>query len=228
MVHIPAGTFMMGGADGDEDERPPHEVTLSGYSMDRTEVTVGAYAECVTAGACRSPDTGHLWNWGIAGKEEHPVNGVSWHDARAYCGWRGARLPSEAEWEYGARGRDGRRYPWGNEEPSDARLQWSGACGGGNCSGGTAAVGTHPGGRSAFGLDDMGGNVWEWVSDRYAEYRPGGVRDPSAPAFGEVVVARGGSWNDYLGAMVRATNRSWMLATFRGVNIGFRCARGAR
>ncbi|MCA9579116.1 MAG: SUMF1/EgtB/PvdO family nonheme iron enzyme, partial [Myxococcales bacterium] len=179
---------------GDADERPVHEVTLSSYYMDRTEVTVSAYGECVRAGRCRTPMTGNYFTWGASGKEQHPVTGVSWDDAVAYCGWRGGRLPTEAEWEYGARGSDGRVYPWGNEGPSDRRLQWSGGCGGFGCSGGTAAVGSHASGRSPFGLEDMSGNVWEWVSDWYGAYPSGAVRDPSGPTSGDGRVLRGGSW----------------------------------
>ncbi|MCB9660287.1 MAG: SUMF1/EgtB/PvdO family nonheme iron enzyme [Sandaracinaceae bacterium] len=226
---------------GDDDERPVHEVTLSSYYMDRTEVTVSAYGECVRAGRCAARSAvdwpgisaadrtfySQYCNWGVSGREAHPMNCVSWDDAVAYCGWRGGRLPTEAEWEYGARGSDGRVYPWGNEGPSDRRLQWSGGCGGFGCSGGTAAVGSHASGRSPFGLEDMSGNVWEWVSDWYGAYPSGAVRDPSGPTSGDGRVLRGGSWLYSDAAGVRSANRFWYEASNRNVNVGFRCARGA-
>ena len=229
MVWIPGGTFQMGSASGGEDdERPAHAVTLSGYYMDRTEVTVSAYGACVSAGRCRTPLSGTFYTWGEAGKERHPVNGVSWDDAVAYCGWRGARLPTEAEWEYAARGSDGRTYPWGNGAPTNSRLQWSGDCGGTACAGGTTPVGTHSAGRSPFGLEDMAGNVWEWVSDWKGGYPSGAVRDPSGATSGQYRVLRGGSWESGFAAWgVRSASRWATAASHRNFGVGFRCARGA-
>ncbi|MCA9532391.1 MAG: SUMF1/EgtB/PvdO family nonheme iron enzyme [Myxococcales bacterium] len=233
MVYIPAGTFMMGNPSGGEDERPVHEVTLSAYYMDRTEVTVRAYGQCVTEGACSIPDSGGggMYNWGVPARDEHPVNGVHWLDGQAYCIWRAGqvgRLPTEAEWEYAARGRDGRAYPWGNDAPSARLLQWSGGCGQPFCAGGTAPVGTHAAGRSVFGLEDMAGNVSEWVSDWHGGYPEGHVRDPMGPAAGGARVLRGGSWEMSHPGAVSVTLRGQGVATSRAAYAGFRCARDAQ
>jgi len=115
MAWIPAGTFMMGSKYGD-DELPIHEVFLDRYAIDVYEVTNERYKECVTAGACNKPGGSY---YGNAQYDDHPVVYVSWNDAEAYCEWRGARLPSEAEWEKAARGGlEGKLYPWGDEEPT--------------------------------------------------------------------------------------------------------------
>lgn len=228
MVSIPGGTFELGSVSGGEAGEPPgRRVTLSSYWMDRTEVTVSAYGECVRAGRCRTPTTGQYYNWGESGREEHPVNGVSWDDAATYCGWAGKRLPTEAEWEYGARGSTNWLYPWGNSEPSDARLRWSGGCGSGGCAGASTAVGSHAAGRSPFGLEDMSGNVWEWVADRYAPYEGGEVTGPSGPSGEQHRVVRGGSWSDLTPGWVGSVHRGKHVAGYRGSNVGFRCARGA-
>jgi formylglycine-generating enzyme required for sulfatase activity len=234
MVYIPGGTFQMGSPEGEggSDERPQHAVTLSAYCLDRTEVTVSAYAECVAEGDCREPSRGsgrfaRYYNWGHrAERGSHPVNGVSWEDARTYCAFRSLRLPTEAEWEYAARGSDGRTYPWGPEAPTEARLPSSLHCGEWGCAGGTSAVGTHPTGASPFGVEDLAGNVWEWVSDRHGDYPSEPQTDPTGPASGRSRVYRGGSWDYGLPSYVRAAIRSWFSPSRRFDYLGFRCARG--
>ncbi len=171
MLHVPAGTFMMGADSGGEgDERPAHQVTLAGFWLDRTEVTNLEYQQCVSAEKCAPfrDDVARRFGAGPEGgfrDEAQPVVGVSFHDASSYCAFRGKRLPSEAEWERAARGDDARRYAWGNEPPS-ARL----ACFGrkpGAKGATTDPVGSHPDGRGPYGHLDLTGNVWEWTADLY-------------------------------------------------------------
>jgi len=229
-VAIPGGTFWMGLEDGDSNEKPVHKVTLSPYCMDKTEVTVAAYRACVQSGECRPPDTGVSCTWGQNGLDGHPINCVDWNQAKAYCDWTGGRLPTEAEWEFAARGNDGRKYPWGNEPPT-AQLCWGGE---GNDLGkghrhGTCPIGYYPSGASPFGVLDMAGNVSEWTADSYAPYPSEGQRDPhrSRPDTSHRVF-RGGSWGEGYPSSVRATSRSMFDFDDRCENVGFRCARGAK
>jgi formylglycine-generating enzyme required for sulfatase activity len=129
MVAIPDGTFAMGSdsKDANENERPVHPVTVKGFRLDRTEVTVGAYAQCVRAGVCSEPDAYQdergnyriFCNWKHPqNRSAHPINCVDFQQAKAFCAWAGKRLPSEEEWECAARaGSEGRTYPWGNDKP---------------------------------------------------------------------------------------------------------------
>ncbi|MBI4706179.1 MAG: SUMF1/EgtB/PvdO family nonheme iron enzyme, partial [Deltaproteobacteria bacterium] len=135
MVSIPPGTFEMGSNDGGGDEKPVHSVTVAAFEMDPTEVTVAQYRKCVSDGGCSEPSG---CNWEESGRDDHPVNCVDWQQAGAYCAWAGKRLPWEEEWEYAARGTDGRIYPWGNGAPGD-QLCWSGGSAGQRSS--TCAVG---------------------------------------------------------------------------------------
>jgi eukaryotic-like serine/threonine-protein kinase len=224
-VSIPAGPFWMGCNDAVDvecygDERPYHEVTLSEYAVDRTEVTVEAYGACVQAGTCSSPDTGESCNWNVMGHEKHPVNCVSWLDAQNYCAWAGKTLPTEAEWEKAARGSDGRRYPWGNATLTCARANYLAPC-----VRATEAVGNHPCGASPYGALDMGGNVWEWVADwfdpSYYSYSPS--NDPPGSPSGSTRGTRGGSWDDG-SRWVAASARDWADPSLRSSAYGFRCA----
>ncbi|HEU5076205.1 MAG TPA: SUMF1/EgtB/PvdO family nonheme iron enzyme, partial [Polyangiaceae bacterium] len=167
MALVPAGKFQMGADnEGEQDERPAHEVSVAAFLLDLTEVTNAAYRECVDAKICRAASTledSRLTN-GMAHvfrRPTHPVAGVSWDDAKAYCEWKGKRLPTEAEWERTARADDNRRYVWGNEEPDKKR---HGVFGGKAT---TEPVGSYPEGNSAYGHFDLAGNVWEWVADDY-------------------------------------------------------------
>ena len=214
MVRIPGGTFVTGTIPaerlgGNPAARFPHQVTINSFEMDRTEVTVTAYGTCVHAGACWVPETGDLCNWGKPDKSNHPVNCVTWYHASQYCCWAGKRLPSELEWEYAARGTDGRTYPWGNDPP-ERQLCWNR----GDTGLGTCAVGSHALGASPHGLLDMAGNVWEWTSTADNEGH-------STDSF----IIRGGSW--FFGAEwcfrvhVRGRSRSMEVID----DVGFRCAR---
>jgi formylglycine-generating enzyme required for sulfatase activity len=240
MVYVPAGEFLMGDGEGEMVELPvpPHMVYLDGYWIDRTEVTNAQYAVCVAAGACEPPSTsGSFFRERYFGEPEfddYPVIYVSWYDAEMYCTWRGARLPTEAEWERAARGDDRRTYPWG-DEPVDGALAnvCDVNCGFGWGDAGiddghadTAPVGSYPAGVSPYGALDMAGNVAEWVLDWYDEdyyALPAASENPTGPSSGENKVQRGGGWNGRpLSARV-AFNRSDPPS--RPDNgLGFRCA----
>jgi formylglycine-generating enzyme required for sulfatase activity len=154
MVRVPAGTFQMGSPEQGNWEAgyPQHEVKLSGYCIDRTEVTVKFYEGCAAAKGCSARSASSTCNQ--ADRPDHPVNCVDWKQAAAYCKWADKRLPTEAEWEYAARGTDGRAYPWGNEDPDAKRMNGSGSEDGWKA---TAPVGKFPAGASPFGALDMAG-----------------------------------------------------------------------
>ncbi|WP_437303317.1 SUMF1/EgtB/PvdO family nonheme iron enzyme [Sorangium sp. So ce388] len=242
MVRIPAGRFTMGSAKGGKSERPPHEVTLTrAFDLDRTEVTVAAYQRCVEAGRCtpsglhgpRATDAdveqrGALCTAADTAKSQHPISCVDQAQAAAYCAFVGKRLPTEAEWEYAARGTDGREYPWGNEPPGCAHAVVSRApgqvCGGRGR--GTQDVGSAKAGASPSGALDMAGNVWEWVADGWdpGVYAKGARTDPVVPATGSKGVLRGGSW-DFSASSARSTFRLAFDREAGDVSTGFRCAR---
>ena len=224
MLAVLGGRFLMGDpAPDDAPSQPVHGVALSSFCIDRTEVTVAAYDACAAAG-CTAPDTGRACNQGIVGREDHPINCVDWNQARAYCQSLGADLPTEAQWEYAARGSDGRTYPWGNDVPA-SQLCWSGA---GTTRMTTCAVGSFPSGVSPFGLVDMAGNVWEWTLDWYGAYSGDAssyVMDPTGAAAGISHVNRGGAWGNTIEIDVRPMIRFGGRPTRRLESLGFRCAR---
>jgi formylglycine-generating enzyme required for sulfatase activity len=205
MVYVPGAEF------------PQHEVTLSSFWIDRTEVTNTMYENCVADGACQASSYADDSNFNEA---DYPVVGVSWNDADTYCAWVGGQLPTEAQWEYAARGDDGRLYPWGNELPTCDLAQFSG------CGSLTVPVGSFsPAGDSWVGAADMAGNVWEWVADWYDSdyYEISPADNPTGPASGDYKVLRGGSWNRnpiYL----RVATRVNADPDLRPGNFGFRCA----
>lgn len=232
MVLIPAGSFWMGcNVTVDdrcyEDESPYHEVTLSAYYMDKTEVTVAAYGACVTAGACTAPSTNYSYcNWNVGGKEDYPVNCIDWFQSEAYCEWAGKRLPTEAEWEKAARGTDGRKYPWSNET---ATCNYAVMSEGGDGCGTNSTVSVcskSPAGDSPYGLCDMSGNVWEWVSDWYdSSYYSGSLgTNPTGPESGSYRIVRGGSFDENY-VYVRSSDRGSVIPSHFDVNLGARCAR---
>lgn len=177
-------------------------------------------------------------------KTTHPINCVDWSGASAYCVARGGRLPTEAEWELAARGPDGRVYPWGDEMPSGRLLngcgsecaRWGKRKGAGleamytddDGFAGTAPVGSFPLGASRYGLEDVVGNVWEWVADWYAGYDVAegapATANPRGPSTGTERVIRGGAWNAAYPSWVRPTFRYKDEPTKRSHGIGFRCA----
>jgi formylglycine-generating enzyme required for sulfatase activity len=209
-VAIPGGPFTAGSTRGDEDERPVRKVTVKAFAIDRTEITRGDYAACVTAGHCKATAEKTVADGPEA---KLPVTGVDWSDAQAYCKFAGGRLPSEVEWEKAARGTDGREYPWGNDIDC-THANWGSFEGEGPCAGKNpghpVAVGQYPTGASPYGLLDMGGNVWEWVADRYDG-------DP-----GRRVVRGGSCCTFFVGP--RAANRNAWAPDHRDGDLGFRCA----
>ncbi len=164
MVLLPEGVFQMGSLAGvgSRDEEPAHPVHLSAFCIDRSEVTVLQYRQCAGCSApVPLPDPVAYCNWGAVGRDDQPINCVTWSQAVAYCESVGGRLPTEAEWEYAARGATQRRFPWGNEAP-EGRLCWNGE---GTLHDRTCAIGSYPGGDSPDGLHDLAGNVSEWTAD---------------------------------------------------------------
>ena len=222
-VWIPHGTFWMGALDRDEDanqnEMPRHKVTITtGFWLSQAPVTVAAFRRCVAeigGPIPEAPEFNPDWE-----KEDHPIVGVTWEAAAAYCSWAGGRLPSEAEWEYAARGgQEGLKYPWGNEiGERDAKYA---------SSDGTAPVGSYP--ANGFGLRDMVGNAWESCVDRYAKdyYGNSPWENPLGPDVGESRVVRGGCWNS-IHRYLRCSNRNSNVPDDRNNNIGFRCVRDAK
>jgi formylglycine-generating enzyme required for sulfatase activity len=257
MIHIPGGSFFMGSDDGLKLEKPAHQVTLVPYCIDRFEATVEEYKACSDTGRCKRAGTSNAWA-SITDKErkafdplcnvrdpanlaKHPINCVDWEMADKFCREQGKRLPTEAEWEFAARGPDGRRYPWGDDDPAADHLN---ACGRECVAWGlkngidekpmydvddgfpnTAPVGSFPKGASRYGVQDVVGNVWEWVFDWYGEYDKEELKNPTGPANGQERVIRGGAWNGSYPSWVRPTFRYKDAPTKRSYGIGFRCAK---
>ena len=223
-VTVPAGSFIMGSNSGERMERPAHRTTLGAFTIDKYEVTQSHYLKFVK-------DTGRIppsCGWEPEGRyANHPVVCVTWHDAEAYCRWRGQRLPTEAEWEMAARGPDSRLFPWG-EMPATCQLAImdDGAQG---CGAKFAqAVGSRKRGQSPCGAMDMAGNVWEWVADWFDEHYYDSWRmpkeNPQGPADGTLKVARGGSWGDSMARYLRPSKRNRKAPTESSKYYGFRCA----
>jgi formylglycine-generating enzyme required for sulfatase activity len=214
MIAIPGGSFDFG--KNPQAGQPGQPTTVAPFSIDKTEVTVASYAECVAAGRCSEPHGD--WqecNWAQRQQRAHdPVNCVDWNQAESYCTWRGQRLPSEQEWEFAARGPDGRTYPWGEAAPG-SQLCWEDNPARAENASGTCQVGAYAEGASPFGVLDMSGNVWEWTTG--SETMPGG---------GALRVLRGGGWSyDRLGPPeVGVLERQSQEPGHYATDLGFRCA----
>jgi formylglycine-generating enzyme required for sulfatase activity len=245
------------GADCDRQEfrfvQPVHMVTLDAFWIDQTEVTNEMYAaflnelgnQAEEGVSWLEPGTGHggiVYGYieetdGVfqpeVGYEDHPVIEVSWYGAAAYCAWVGARLPTEAEWEYAARGPQSNVYPWGDtfdgtrtnycdmrctydwrdRDCDDGHIEW-------------ASVGSYPEGESWCGVLDMSGNVWEWVNDWWSEgyYVRSPIQDPQGPDSGTLHIAKGGSWFDNAWQVNAACRKGLTPSSYRMHWVGFRCA----
>jgi len=219
MILIPGGEFMMG-SNGEADHSPAHKVQIDTFYIDKYEVTNAEYMEFCDAGGGRLPEF-----WEKEGFRcgpdypDHPVVGVSWYSAQAYAQWRGKRLPTEAEWEYAARGGlENAAYPHGDEINSpDANYARSET-------GGTLPVGSYQ--PNGFGLYDMTGNAGEWVQDYYGGeyYSESPSYNPTGPESGKFAVFRGGGWHTGPGCC-RVFFRNALPPNWLDFNIGFRCAK---
>jgi eukaryotic-like serine/threonine-protein kinase len=264
MALVPGGRFFMGSDDGDMKlSQPVHKVTVDTFCIDLTEVTAGAYKACSDVGECRKPEPvpsypkgekeseedydkkrntlAEFCNFGKDGRDKHPINCISWAYSDAYCKWKKKRLPSEAEWEYAARGSDGRKFPWG-DEVGDQRFmnacgtecnKWEAAHGlkpsakmyeADDGFPGTAPVGSFPKGKTKFGAFDFVGNVWEWTDDWFEAYKGDEQVNPKGAVAGERKVIRGGGFNGGFAQWVNPAFRYFQVATASAPAIGFRCA----
>ncbi len=264
MVPIQGGPYFMGNAEGGDNEKPEHKVVVSPYCIDRLEVSTNDYKKCSDDGECNRAPTTNEWPGittqerkaydplcnirDVGAKGTHPINCVTWTMASTFCHAHKKRLPTEAEWEFAARGKDGRRYPWGDDEPSGGHLN---ACGLECVAWGkankvkleamyqtddgfatTSPVGSFPAGKTIYGAEDMVGNVWEWVEDAWAPYEKGDPEkplvNPKGPPVGEPNeprVIRGGAWNSEQASWLRPSFRYFSPADKKSYGVGFRCAR---
>ncbi len=266
MAFIAGGKFFMGSDSVDSPalmrfSRPAHQQVVADFCMDLREVTSGEYAICSEKGECKRAFHDAFWpigktekqkaweearatysvlcNDGQAGRENHPANCVTWEQADQYCSKRGKRLPREAEWEFAARGSDGRKYPWGDEAPGPKELNGCGL----ECVAwremmklseqkplyevddgyfGTAPVGSFPAGKTQAGLLDMVGNVFEWTADDFKLY-PGAPADAMTPPDGAKAM-RGGAFNSTVAEHAEPALRFPQDATAHVHAVGFRCA----
>lgn len=219
MVNIPAGSFSMGSDADGPDAKPAHKVDVAAFQLDKFEVTNSDFKAFVDATGYKTDGEksgDKPWSGYAEGKDNHPVVKVSWNDATAFCKWAGERLPTEGEWEFAARGTDGRAFPWGNDwDPKKTNGKESGIRG-------TTAVGSYPAGASPYGAEDMGGNVWEWTSST-AEHYPGNTT--ASKLYGtNVYIIRGGGWFD-VKDQVAAYYRNSAVPTTANDDLGFRCAK---
>lgn len=227
MVEVPAGCFRMGKDNpAGQFETPAHEVCLSSFWIAKTEVTNAQYRLCVDAGVCDPPsDRTHFDD---PEYDDYPVTFVHWAQANTFAEWVGGTLPTDAQWEYAARGPEGLLYAWGDEHDSTRLNLCDTNCPHENKDGAVddgypqaAPVGSFPGGVSWVGALDLAGNVWEWSADWYAPYADASQIDPTGPDNGDKRVLRGGSWANNLDA-ARATFRMAAGPVVQQNHVGFR------
>jgi serine/threonine protein kinase len=226
MVYIPAGEFTMGNDDsGDVGSRPGHAVDLDAFYIDKYEVSNAMYDACAYAVECRKPiQLGSATRDRYFNNEvfaNYPVIYVDWKMAKAYCEWRGARLPTEAEWEKAARGTDAHIYPWDGTELDCSFANFYG------CVGDTAAVDQYEKGVSVYGVYGLSGNVWEWTSSLFKlyPYDPADGREDQKLSGNRMV--RGGSFHAFggNGGNIRLDTRLKLDPGYAGAYVGIRCAR---
>jgi len=240
-VTIPSGPFWMGtNLDCDpvasspewrdwviRTECPQHQVVLPAFQMSRYPVTNLQWQQFLVNSGYLWPDYDKLWINGLPdGKAYHPVVWVTWSDTLAFCRWAGVRLPTDAEWEKSARGNDQRCYPWGNQLPTAALANYD------HQVGDTTPVDHYPAGQSPYGVYDLAGNTWEWISTLWGSdqdhpefsypYQPDDGRE-SLGHTTRLRMVRGGGWK-YSPDLIRAAYRDWNKATVRGSALGFRVA----
>jgi len=223
MVSIPHGIFLMGSTT-EAAEREPNDQAVLSFMLDPTEVTLKKYRVCVDAGVCTPPATAGGCNWGPTEKDDFPVNCVSYEQATQYCSFLCARLPTEIEWEYAARGENSRAYPWGDEPPG--RSSKSALCLlNTNCKV-AQYVSTLMGSPSVPGLYDMAGNVWEWTTSAWPCKYPLDRKDPSCGLMTPTErVVRGGYVYSLSESSRRSAYRHHLPQASQTAYVGFRCAR---
>jgi formylglycine-generating enzyme required for sulfatase activity len=216
LAYVPLSEFIMG---NDDFNAPVHKVTLDGYWIYTTKVTNRMYAQCVAVGACTSP-TQELGGAVYSNPEfaNHPVVGVTWDQSQAYCSWSQGQLPTEAQWEKAAHGENGNPFPWGSDDPACDILSFA------YCNASTSEVNAFKDGLSPYGLYDMAGNVFEWVSDWYGEsyYKDSAIVNPTGPESGEYRVIRGSSFESYPD-QINLGIRHFNAGSNHRRDVGFRC-----
>lgn len=215
LVAVPGGPFIMGHGG---DDNPEHEVTVSDFWLYSAKVTNSQYAYCVAMGKCAPPDTSKNKGYGEYAKANHPVTGVNYDQAAAYCSFVHGRLPTEAEWEKAARGPDGNIYPWGDAVPTCDLANFA------PCENKTSSVVDHPAGQSYYEALDMAGNVYEWVADWYDPkyYSNSPAEDPLGPDLGNKRSVRSNGF-DSPAYESESARRFAFNPAFQEENLGFRC-----
>jgi len=222
LIAIPEGDFLMGSEDGKDNEKPAHRVWVNGFMMGKFPVTNKEYEIFVEETGAQQPP---FWLEAMFSHPDKPVVGVSWHDAVCYCDWltdrigKPFRLPTEAEWERAARGgKEGEKYPWGDELPSEKIYPGYDVE-----TGGPERVGLNE--PNGFGLYDMSASVHEWCGDFYDSnyYQISPEKNPLGPSSGLRKVSRGGSWRHHV-KFSRCAARSSLNPAFKYADYGFRVA----